>query len=273
MADRVHPMDIASTSSNPPSSNNSGEVIGSPRKPSYPSPAKPVPPPPPGTYVVQVPKDQIYKYPPPENSRRYESLTKRKPRRSCCCRCLCFTFSVILILIISLGITAGVLYLVYRPEAPKYNISSMTIKNFNVTASATISPEFNISVRAENPNNKLGIYYRKGSSVTVIYSDVDLSTGILPAFYQQANNVTVFQTVLKGSNVMLGSTVKSTLRNEVRKGKVPFRVNIKAPVKIKIGAIKTWEITVKVNCDVTVDALTVKSKLVSKDCDYSVRLW
>ncbi|KAK4380356.1 hypothetical protein RND71_002218 [Anisodus tanguticus] len=271
MTDRVHPMDIPSTSSNLPSSNNSGEV-GSPKQPSYPSPAKPVPPPP-GTYVVQVPKDQIYKYPPPENSHRYESLTKRKPRRSCCCRCFCFTFSVILILIISLGIITGVLYLVYRPEAPSYNISGMTIKNFNLTASSTISPEFNISVRAENPNNKLGIYYCKGSSLTIVYAGVDLSTGVLPVFYQPANNVTVFKTVLKGSKVILGSAVNSTLRNEQRKGKVPLRVNIKAPVKIKIGAVKTWEITVKVKCDVTVDTLTVKSTLVSKDCDYSVRLW
>ncbi|XP_009788478.1 NDR1/HIN1-like protein 13 [Nicotiana tabacum] len=271
MADRVHPVDIPSTS-NPPSSNNSGEVV-SPKQPPYPSPAKPVPPPP-GTYVVQVPKDQIYKYPPPENSRRYESLTKRKPQRSCCCRCLCFTLIVFLVSVIVLGVTAGVLYAVYRPESPKYTISSIAIKNFNFTsATSTISPGFDIAVRAENPNDKIGIYYMKGSSVTVVYSGVDLSTGVLPAFFQPANNVTVFKTALKGSKVMLGSAVKSTLMNEQRKRKVPFRVNIKAPVKIKIGAVKTWEITVKVNCGVTVDALTVKSKLVSKDCDYSVRLW
>ncbi|CAN4092558.1 unnamed protein product [Withania somnifera] len=268
MADRVHPMDIPSSSSNPPSSNNSD----SPKPPSYPSPAKPVPPPP-GTYVVQVPKDQIYKYPPPENSRRYESLTKRKTRRSCCCRCLCFTFSILILLIIAIGITAGVLYLVYRPEAPKYTISNIIIKNFNFTSSSKISPEFDISIRAENGNDKIGIYYRKVSSVKAVYAGVQLSTGVLPAFFQPANNVTVFQTALKGSDVILGNAVKSTLRNEQSKGKVPFRVNIKVPVKIKMGAVQTWEITVKVNCDVTVDALTVKSKLVSKDCNYSVRLW
>ncbi|KAM3324290.1 NDR1/HIN1-like protein 13 [Capsicum chacoense] len=271
MADRVHPVDIPSSSSNPPSSNNSGEVV-SPKQPSFPSPTKPVQPPA-GTYVVQVPKDQIYKYPPPENARRYESLIKRKPRRNCCCRCLCFTCSILIVLIVAIGITLGVLYLVYRPEAPKYTISNIAIKHFNVTTSSKISPEFDVSVRAENPNNNLGMYYRKGSSVKVVYSGIDLSTGVLPVFYQPANNVTIFQTALKGSNVILGSSVKTALRNEQKKGKVQFRVSIKAPVKIKIGAVKTWEITVKVNCDVTVDALTVKSKLVSKDCDYSVRLW
>lgn len=269
MADRVHPRD-SPPESPLPSSHNSGEV-GIPTKP--PQPASPKPLPPPGTYVVQVPKDQIYRYPPPENSRRYESLTKRKPRRSCCCRCLCYTFSLLLILIIALGITAGVLYLVFRPEAPKYTISGIAIKNFNLTPSSSVSPAFDVTVRAENPNNKIGIYYRKGSSVTVLYSDVNLSNGEFPAFYQPTNNVTVFKTPLKGSNVLLGSAVRTALRNEQKQGKVPFRVNIKAPVKIKVGAVKTWEITVKVKCDITVDALTEKSKIVSNDCKYSVRLW
>ncbi|XP_059315006.1 NDR1/HIN1-like protein 13 [Lycium ferocissimum] len=253
MADRVHPQD------SPPSSNNSSE-------------AKPVPTP--GTYVVQVPKDQIYRYPPPGNARHYESLTKRKPHRSCCCRCLCYTFSLLLILIIALGITVGVLYLIFRPESPKYSISDFTIKNFNLTSSSSpVSPQFNVTVRAENPNNKIGVYYRKGSSMTVVYSDVSLCNGELPAFYQPTNNVTVFKTALKGSNVILGNAVKTELRNEQMKGKVPFKVNIRVPVKVKVGAVKSWEIIVKVKCDIIVNALTAKSKIVSKDCKYSVRFW
>ncbi|KAH0638721.1 hypothetical protein KY285_035307 [Solanum tuberosum] len=263
MADRVHPRD-SSPASSPPSSNNSGEVAAGTNTKHVPSS---------GTYVVQVPKDQIYRYPPPGNSRRYEALRKRKPRRSFCCRCVCYTFSLLLILIVALGITAAVLYLVFRPEAPKYTISNVAIKNFNLTSSSPVSPEFDVTVRAENPNNKIGIYYRKGSSVTVFYSDVRLSNGELPAFYQPTNNVTVFQTPLKGSNVLLGNAVKTALRNEQLKGKVPFKVNIKAPVKVKVGAVKMWEITVKVKCDITVNTLTAKSKIISEVCKYSVRLW
>nr|XP_004246717.1 NDR1/HIN1-like protein 13 [Solanum lycopersicum] len=264
MADRVHPRD-SSPASSPISSKNSGGVAtGTQTKHVLPSP---------GTYVVQVPKDQIYRYPPPGNSRRYEALRKRKPRRSCCCRCVCYTLSLLLILIIALGITAAVVYLVFRPEAPKYTISDVAIKNFNLTSSSPVSPEFDVTIRAENPNNKIGIYYRKGSSVTVFYSDVRLSNGELPEFYQPSTNITVFQTPLKGSNVLLGNAVKTALRNEQMKGKVPFKVNIKVPVKVKVGAVKTWEITVKVKCDVTVNTLTAKSKIISKDCKYSVSLW
>jgi hypothetical protein len=52
------------------------------------------------------------------------------------------------------------------------------------TSVLTVSPEFDVTVRADNPNDKIGIYYRKDSSVEVYYSDVRLCNGVLPMFYQ-----------------------------------------------------------------------------------------
>lgn len=269
MADRVHARD------SPPSSDSSDQVAGQnaqqPGKPQQPASAKPVPPP--GTYVIQVPKDQIYRYPPPENSRRLKSFNRRKSNRGCCCRCFCFTLCLLVFLIVALAIAAGVLYLVFRPESPKYTVSDVAIMGLNLTSRSPVSPEFDVIVLAENPNNKIGIYYLKGSSVTVAYSGIELSHGELPVFFQPSNNVTDFHTTLKGSGVLLGNTVRSSLVREQRQRKVTFNLDVKAPVKIKVGAVKTWEITVKVKCDVTVDALNEKSNVVSKDCNYSVKLW
>uniref|UniRef100_A0A5B7ABP5 Late embryogenesis abundant protein LEA-2 subgroup domain-containing protein n=1 Tax=Davidia involucrata TaxID=16924 RepID=A0A5B7ABP5_DAVIN len=268
MADRVHPRD-----SPPPTveaaSNPSQEA---PLKPAPPMPENPVPPPP-GTYVIQVPKDQIYRHPPPENARRYQNYTRRKARRSFCCRCLCWTLGLIALLIVLLAVAAGILYLVFRPKAPKYSVDDVAIRGFNLTSSSTISPEFDVTVRARNPNDKIGIYYQKASSVKVYYSDINLCNGVLPTFYQPSNNVTIFQKALKGSKILLTSAVNSALVAEQKQGKVPLRLNLKAPVKIKVGAVKTWTITVKVKCDVTVDKLTAQSKIVDKDCDYCVKLW
>ncbi|KAA8550047.1 hypothetical protein F0562_001731 [Nyssa sinensis] len=275
MADRVHPRD------SPPSTAEAAAATATsatkpsqeaPSKPAHPMTENPVPPPP-GTYVIQVPKDQIYRYPPPENARRYQNYTRRKPRHSCCCRCLCWTLGLIALLIVLVAVAAGILYLVFRPEAPKYSVDDVAIRDFNLTSSSSISPEFDVTVRANNPNDKIGIYYQKESSVNVYYSDINLCNGVLPTFYQPSNNITVFQMPLKGSNILLTSAVNSALAAEQRQGKVPFRLNLKAPVKIKVGAVKTWTITVKVECDVTVDKLTAQSKIVSKDCHYSMRLW
>ncbi|KAI4308296.1 hypothetical protein L6164_031385 [Bauhinia variegata] len=272
MADRVHPHSSPPVSGEVKTTSSSGSEL--PRKPTPPSPEKPVPPP--GTYVVQIPKDQVYRFPPPENARRYNQYTRRKQRRSGCCCCLCWLLGLIFVLIVLLGIAAGVLYLVFRPEAPDYTVNRIAVKGINITSaslSAAISPEFDVAVRANNPNDKIGIYYEKDSSVEIYYNVVRLCKGALPAFYQPSNNVTVFETALKGSGIELSSTDIKALVNAQNQGKVTLNLKIRAPVKIKVGSVKTWKITVKVDCDVTVDKLTVQAKIVSKKCDYGVDIW
>ncbi|KAJ0084625.1 hypothetical protein Patl1_30211 [Pistacia atlantica] len=215
--------------------------INSTPRPSPPSPEKPIPQPPAGTYVIQIPKDQIYRLPPPENADRLKRLSRPKSSRTCrCCRFFCFT---LLTLILLLAIASGIFYLVFRPESPHYSINSISIKPLNLSSSSSrISPQFNISVTANNPNNHIGIYYEKDSSVEAYYQD-------------------------------LTSSVHKQLVAAEKSGTVALKVNLRAPVKIKVGSVKTWTIKVKINCDLTVDKLTSQSKILSKDCDYGVELW
>ncbi|PON59185.1 Late embryogenesis abundant protein [Parasponia andersonii] len=263
MTDRVYPRDSPQTAS----PHDSSEL---PLKLVPPSPERPIPSP--GTYVIQIPKDQVYRVPPPENSRRLQQYARRKDHRSRCRACFCGLLAVISALILLAGVAAAVLYLVYRPESPKYAVDSFAIKGINVSSPA-ISPAIDVTVRAENPNNKIGIYYGRDSSATVYYSDVELCNGVIPRFYQPSNNVTVLKTALTGPRIELTSSVQKALRNGEKQGKVPLKLKLKIPVKMKVGSVKTWTIAVKVRCDVTVDTLTAKAKIVSNDCDYSWKPW
>ncbi|XP_047318344.1 NDR1/HIN1-like protein 13 [Impatiens glandulifera] len=265
MDDKIHPND---------SPNSSGEMS---TKPLGVSSSK-NPRPPSGTYVIELPKDQIYRYPPPENTRKFQeyAVQKRSRRRSCFRRCFFWTIGFLTLIILLLVVTASVLYLIFRPESPSYSVDNVAIRGMNLTSSSRISPIFNITIRAVNPNGKIGIYYEKGSTVDV-YSISSgyysyLGEGVLPAFYQPSKNLTVFQTVLKGSNIVLTSAVKSDLKAASKNGSVPLRINVRTPVRIKISAVKMWTITLKVKCDVMVDNLTANSKIISKVCKYRVKL-
>ncbi|CAH8341943.1 unnamed protein product [Eruca vesicaria subsp. sativa] len=261
MAERVHPAADSPPQSGHFSGNfSSGEF---PRKPA----------PPPSTYVIQVPKDQIYRVPPPENAHRLQLLSQKKPNRSNCRCCFCSFLAAIFLLLVLAGISLAVLYLVFRPEAPKYSVEGFSVSGINLTSPSPISPKFDVTVRSRNGNGKLGVYYEKGSSVDVFYGDVDLCNGALPVFYQPAKNVTVVKTELTGSRIQLTSGVRKGMRGEVSKKTVPFRVRIRAPVRIKVGSVKTWRMMVKVNCDVTVDKLMAPSRIVSRKCSYDVDLW
>ncbi|WJX74899.1 hypothetical protein P8452_58499 [Trifolium repens] len=229
--------------------------------------SNPSPLPPARTNATHVSKKLTYRYPLPKN-------TRRKSRWNRCCCCLCWLISILFTLVVLLGIAAGVFYLIFHPESPHYTIDHIAIKGMNLTSSlSTISPEFNLTIKANNGNEKIGIYYENDSNVEIFYRDTMLSNGVMPAFYQPSNNVTVFQMVLKGNDVELGRSDRSVLVNAAAKRIVPLSLKLRAPVKIKVGSVKTWKIGVNVDCDVMVDQLTAHTKIVHKGCDYGLDLW
>ena len=270
MTDRVHPRD--SPPPQPPvsvndetSSESSEPMLTLATRPNL-CPDKPVPPP--GTYVIHIPKDQVYRVPPPENANRYQALSRKsKTRRRPCCRCLCWSFGILAFLLALLAVSAAIFYLVVKPRSPNYSVDAISVSGLNFTAAAaaassaslTVSPEFDVIVRADNPNDEIGIYYEPKSSVEIYYDDVSLCNGAVPSFYQPSNNVTVFEIALKGYGVVLTSTVKNSLLQAQSQGKVTVR----APVKIKVGSVKSWTITIKVDCDIMVDSLMANPKIFS----------
>ncbi|KAF8395610.1 hypothetical protein HHK36_019560 [Tetracentron sinense] len=237
MRGRIHPGDSPSVNENFTTAFEDPEI---PEKPTPPMPDKPVPTP--GTYVFQIPKDQIYRLPPPENAYHFKNYTRRgKNRRNPCCCCLYWILGIISLLILLIAIAAGVFYLVFQPKAPIYSVEKVSVRGFNLALSSlTVSPEFDVTVKAENPNKKIGIFYEKGSSVTVSHSNVKLCTGAVPAFHQPSNNVTIFRTALKGSGIKLTSQVHGALTEEQRGGKIPLGLNLRVPVRIKVASVKSW---------------------------------
>ena len=180
-------------------------------------------------------------------------------------RCSCWSqkLRILAFLLTLIAVSAAIFYLVVKPRSPNYSVNAISISGVNLTvassASLTVSPEFNVTVRADYLNNKIGIYYKPKSSIEIYYDDVSLCNGAVPSFYQPSNNVTVFETTLKGYGVVLTSMVKNSLLQAQTQGKVTIR----APVKIKVGSVKSWTITIKVDCDIMVDSLTANPKIFS----------
>ncbi|KAK3184622.1 hypothetical protein Dsin_031908 [Dipteronia sinensis] len=235
--------------------------------------------PPPGTYIIKLPTNQIFRVPTPENALRFEQLSRRNKKYSGCCLC----FIVLNFFFLFMVSAAVISYFVIRPKSPNYSINNVSIKSFNLTATVTfpslpphVSPEFDLTFTAVNPNNKIGIHYEKGSSVQVFYKNVNLFDGVLPQLFQPSKNVTVFKSALEGNSAMaemITSSVHDELVAAEKTGTVPLMVIVRAPVKFKLDSVKTWTMNVKVRCDVTVDKLTAKSKIQSKNCHYGVNFW
>ncbi|KAI3947077.1 hypothetical protein MKX01_033386, partial [Papaver californicum] len=102
----------------------------------------------------------------------------------------------------------------------------MSIRGFNFAgvfssqSDLTVSPEFGVTVRAQNHNSRIGIYYKKGNNVFVSHTGTDFFSGVLPNFYQPRNNVIVFETLLR---LQVSSYPKQ----------IPLGVDIKVSARVK----------------------------------------
>uniref|UniRef100_A0A7N0UYB9 Late embryogenesis abundant protein LEA-2 subgroup domain-containing protein n=1 Tax=Kalanchoe fedtschenkoi TaxID=63787 RepID=A0A7N0UYB9_KALFE len=266
MADqRVHPRAEADS---PPRDSASSSATDFTMKPYRPSADLP-----PGTYVIQIPKDQIYRVPPPENEYRFRNYTRRGKRRSRRCRCCCWTLSILAVLAALAAVAAGAFYLIIRPRTMRFSVDSLTISGFNLTSSIAISPRIDAALRADNPNRRISIDYRDGGYAAAYHGGVKLCEGELAAFRQPRRNVTVIEAGMRGSGLVLGRDSRDAMVREQRVRSVPLRLNLRWPVRLKVGDVMTWTMTMRVQCDVAVDALAAGAKIVSKSCEFGVKPW
>ncbi|CAH8362317.1 unnamed protein product [Eruca vesicaria subsp. sativa] len=228
-------------------------------------PPTPPPPSPPGTYIFQLPKEQIYRLPPPENARRYEDLSRRKLNRSSYRRCFCYSLAALLVLVTLAAVLVGIFFLVCRPHKPMFSVSGVSIAGVNLTS--LISPSIKINLRAENVNKFLGLVYGGGGSAAVIFYDgVKLGDGELTPFVQPADKVTETETTLRGTVIELASSTREGLKEAEEKGNVAFDLRVKAPFKFKVRAVTMWKMVVTVDCKVTVDKLTLATTVITENC-------
>eukprot|EP00249_Psilotum_nudum_P015975 c25604_g1_i2 orf=225-998(-) len=255
MAERVHPAEeqplFISPASAPPVSADA---------------APPVPP-----HQVLNQRDQfIYKVP---NNATYSTVPVPPPRRRrspCCCCLTCLCAGLIAVIAI-LGIAVLVFYLVVHPRLPKYSIQSAQIKTFNLTpASQNLDSDVVFTVRARNPNKKIGIYY-DDIDVTLYYDDESIGYGSIPAFYQGHKNTTMLEVDIQGENTTLDSDAVQTLKSSIDDNSSIFLyARTRARIRIKIGSWKSRHIKVTVKCTVQVRApsSTSSSKLLSESCKF-----
>ncbi|CAE6152315.1 unnamed protein product [Arabidopsis arenosa] len=140
------------------------------------SSSSPPPPPPPDpipaieTYVVQVPRDQVYWTPPPDNARIVERRRNAEPginnKRFCSKRCIWLFISVIVIgfIICAIALIVG---FVFKPEPPVFNV-----KKFEK------SRHFEIMLTSKNPTSTMWVTYK--GLVSLTYKNKNLGQGNFP---------------------------------------------------------------------------------------------
>ncbi|XP_058100012.1 NDR1/HIN1-like protein 6 [Magnolia sinica] len=175
-----------------------------------------------------------------------------------CYKCLCWTAIVFLVLIILIGVIIGILFLIFRPKIPKYSFDSLMITDFQIKPNLSVYARFDLKITTRNPNKRIGIYYERGSNVSVWYTNISLCTGSLPNFYQGHRNTTILHVILTGE-VQFSSTVVAELQEQQRMGRIPLDFKARVPVRVKLGKLKLWKMRFWVWCKLAVSRLSANN--------------
>lgn len=203
-------------------------------------------------------------------------IPSNPPKRSsssCFCKCMCWTISLLILLLIALAITGITIYLVFKPKLPQYSVNSLKISDLTLNFDMSLYARFDVKITASNPNKKIGIYYEKGSRLSVWYSSTKLCQGSIPKFYQGHQNTTVLDVVLTGHN-QYANALMSALQEQQQTGRIPLDLKVNVPVSIKLGKLKLMKVRILGICLLIVDSLSANNlvSIKASTCKFRLKL-
>jgi len=188
-----------------------------------------------------------------------------------CCRCCIYVILFILIILVIIGV---VLYYLIKPIVPSYDVEQIEIKSFELRKDDMLYAEIVVVVKAENPNEDIGMDYLE-NEVRVMYSGAQICSGEIPSFLQPGKNITNINVELKGES-KFGAQRQNRFMEDQHVGKIPLLVTVKLPIRFVIkDFIHLQKIVANVNCSLLVDNLKPNSKpsILDKDFTYGIDFW
>ncbi|PIA31906.1 hypothetical protein AQUCO_04700044v1 [Aquilegia coerulea] len=154
-----------------------------------------------------------------------ESLTTRFVKL------LCAIFLGILFIV---GLVLFIMWLSLRPHRPRFHVKAFSIQGLN-QATGVQNAQVSFDVTARNPNQNIGIYYN-AMDATVYYEEKSIGqTPLLFPFYQPKKNTTWIHGELSGATLAVDSAKWQSFMDEMSKGTVVFRLDLKSRIKFKVS--------------------------------------
>lgn len=208
----------------------------------------------------------------------------RPRRRSSCSPCYILTvmFSILVILVILSGLVVLVFYAVFEPRMPVYSVQNVRIAELNVTDRAggpisspsdlhdpVLNTDIAFTIRAQNPNSKLGIHYQN-VSVYVAYQGTTFAQSQIAPFYQGSNSTTDVVADMKATNSPLSQSQGQALQTAITNNDVPLFARITVKGALQIGSWTTPSMWIHVVCNVRASPPTAPqgAQLLSKSCKW-----
>nr|XP_043614612.1 NDR1/HIN1-like protein 13 [Erigeron canadensis] len=225
----------------------------------------------PGTYVVQVPKDQIYRTPPPQNALIAEQRSKAPTIRNSSGRVKCVLISIIIFLLV-LGIIFGIILGVIKKDDPRFRVERIRVTSKGKTRQQ--KHQIDITLESTNPNAQTIIIFDNNGKSSLSFKDKKFANGKFPSSKQDPkNSKDIKLTLMSSSNSKLPLEIRKSMNatNVKSQKNVEILLEFRVRVKMKFGKLEMKSKTLSTLCHFKVNNLAKNSRVLSQNCDYSTR--
>ncbi|GFY81569.1 late embryogenesis abundant (LEA) hydroxyproline-rich glycoprotein family [Actinidia rufa] len=173
------------------------------------------------------------------------SVSQSKSGRRALCIC-------IVILLLLSGITALTVWLVYRPQKPRFTVVGVAVFNLNTTSPPFLSTTMQFSVVTTNPNKRVSIFYDHLSAFVSYHNQMITRPVMLPSLFHEKHSTVQLAPILGGGGGVPVSPEVSYglgMDQEAGYGVVALRLTLLGKLRWKAGAITTGRYGVYVKCD------------------------
>ncbi|GMI67666.1 hypothetical protein like AT2G22180 [Hibiscus trionum] len=228
-------------------------------------------PPPPGhhlssAFVVQVPKDQVYRVPPPEHAQivekhRMEAVAKKTKRKVPCLKYLFCLFIVLLVIALLIGAAVAVVFYSFKPKAPAFSVSSVAVKQNKGNP-----PTYDVRLKIKNPNPKMGVKYTsEGDDSKLSFGTKTIGWGRFPNLeHEKGYTADVINMKFHGDK---GKPLPASMNDTRAKNPVSLTLDIESPVVFNVWILKLWRKDMEVKCEFRVDTMGEGTKILDQDCN------
>ncbi|CAI9093049.1 OLC1v1028452C1 [Oldenlandia corymbosa var. corymbosa] len=168
------------------------------------------------------------------------------------------------IIIIVVGLTVLIIFLVYRPRLPKFDISTATLNAAYLDMGYLLNADFTILANFTNPNTKVNVDFSY-VILDLYYENNLISTRYIEPF-TAFKSVSTFQTVhMVTSQVRLPFSTTQDLTMQINEGRVDFEVKGLFRTRSMLGGVLKYSYWLYSHCTITVTGPPT-GVLVSKKC-------
>ncbi|KAK4396599.1 NDR1/HIN1-like protein 1 [Sesamum angolense] len=166
--------------------------------------------------------------------------SKRRILRKCFAVLFIFNFIILLALLIT--------WAILQPKKPRFTLQEATFFTLNVSATNLVSAAIQLTVKAHNPNSRVGIYYDK-VDVYSTYRNQQITnyTGI-PPFYQGHKDDNIWSPFIYGNNAPVAPYNGLALSQDQWNGDVRLIIKIDGRVKWKVGSFVSRQYHIHIAC-------------------------